>query len=196
MKLKATTELFGFGTSEGAVRGWDTRGRGRHVPAQVYHGTTMKRVENILRKGLLPSSATGNTKFHFSSDNVYATSSKAEAMRYAMHAYEPGEKIALVAIRNPRAAGLRPGSARTHFAGLHVDPKFIDHVEVYDPANTKIDLPKPKKKFTYEADRVDYHNRQYAQALLSHPVQTIQAQDDEGDDVFYVAIPFRMEDEP
>lgn len=30
MRLRDTVELYGYGTSEGAVKGWDTRGRGVH----------------------------------------------------------------------------------------------------------------------------------------------------------------------
>lgn len=44
MNLAATIELLGYGTSEGAVKGWDARGRGRHPEwANDVHLTFFKR---------------------------------------------------------------------------------------------------------------------------------------------------------
>ncbi len=94
----AVEDLLSSGTSEGAVRGWDTRGRGRkeaerdkqiwQVP--LYRGTTTRRLEDVLKEGMTPA----KSSFNISSPGlgpatpehgaIYATYQRPIAEHYAM----------------------------------------------------------------------------------------------------------------
>ena len=65
LRARLVNNVAAEGTSEGAVKGWDTRGRGKGKPASsskgmtLYHGTASELEASILKDGLIPARAKG-----------------------------------------------------------------------------------------------------------------------------------------
>lgn len=87
MRLSSTLSIYCIGTSEGASKGWDERGRGRKSEDYVYHVTYTDKLNSIKKKGLLPMQTSNWVKrgdqSRYGSGEVYAFENKSDAVRWA-----------------------------------------------------------------------------------------------------------------
>ncbi len=127
MNLALTIDLYFAGTSEGAKKAWEERGRG-----EIYHGTTESFVNEARVRGLRPKSRS----------RVFTTDDHEEAFKYGkITADDSKEQVLAVVVmdkglvrRQIKQDKLQPD---THWMSRKViPPSAIKRIEFYNVADS------------------------------------------------------------
>ena len=133
---KLLEEVQAAGTSEGAIKGWDTRGRGTKV---LYHVTHTRLVPKIQKQGLRPMQTSNwvrsGNKARYGSGEVYTFTHPEDAVRWAAkmdwsHNQETGSgKISILKVTPANEQWkIDENDPLSHAAAKGVWLKYMGHI--------------------------------------------------------------------